>query len=379
MNVLVVDDEPVARQIAAHTLQEAGYEVTTAPDGREALEILRRGQHRLVVSDWMMPQMDGVELCRVIRSGQFDRYIYFIMLTAQTQPQQVIDGLSAGVDDYIYKPFNPAELVLRVNIGRRIIGLETRDMAIFMLAKLAESRDPETGEHLERVRNYCRLIAKRLQQNGKFPDQANDEFAGLIYQTSPLHDIGKVAIPDRILLKPGPLTPDEFEIMKTHTTHGAATIEAALEKYPGTPFLEMARDIALGHHERYDGGGYPRGLAGEAIPLAARIMALADVYDALISRRVYKEAYRHDETRWMIVGEAGSHFDPAVVEAFVAEEKQFVAICAMRGSRSGSDCRRKTGDGGRQVRRRSSVIPCAIHATSLDTSRGMDYGRVRSR
>ena len=326
MNVLVVDDEPIARRAAAHTLQQAGYDVTTAQDGREALDILTRGQHRLVVTDWRMPGMDGVELCRAIRTGQFTRYIYCIMLTGQTQPEETIKGLSAGADDYVHKPFNPAELILRVNIGRRIIGLETRDMTIFTLAKLAESRDPETGEHLERVRSYCRVIAKHLQDNPKFRQQVDDEYVGLIYQTSPLHDIGKVAIPDHILLKPGRLTAEEFEIMKTHTVHGAATIEAALEKYPGTSFLEMARDIALGHHERYDGRGYPRGLAGDEIPLSARVMALADVYDALTSRRVYKEAYSHDRTKSMIIEEADTHFDPAMVAAFLAHEQQFIAI-----------------------------------------------------
>ena len=326
MNVLVVDDELIARRAAAHTLQQAGYDVTTAQDGREALDILARGQHRLVVTDWRMPGMDGVELCRAIRTGQFTHYIYCIMLTGQTRPEETIEGLSAGADDYVHKPFNPAELILRVNIGRRIIGLEMRDMTIFTLAKLAESRDPETGEHLQRVRSYCRVIAKHLQDNPTFCQQVDDEYVGLIYQTSPLHDIGKVAIPDRILLKPGRLTAEEFEIMKTHTVHGAATLDAALEEYPGTPFLEMARDIALGHHERYDGRGYPRGLAGDEIPLSARIMALADVYDALTSRRVYKEAYSHARAKAMITDEAGTHFDQAIVEAFLVHEQQFITV-----------------------------------------------------
>ena len=326
MNVLVVDDEPIARRTAEHTLQQAGYDVTTAQDGREALDILARGQHRLVVSDWKMPRMDGLELCRAIRTGQFTRYIYCIMLTGQTQPEETIEGLSAGADDYVHKPFNPAELILRVNIGRRIIGLEMRDMTIFTLAKLAESRDPETGEHLQRVRNYCRVIAQHLQNNPNCRQQVDDEYVGLIYQTSPLHDIGKVAIPDRILLKPGRLTAEEFEIMKTHTVHGAETLDAALEEYPGTPFLEMARDIALGHHEKYDGRGYPCGLAGDDIPLCARIMAVADVYDALTSKRVYKEAYSHDRAKSMITEEAGTHFDQAMVEAFLVHEQQFITI-----------------------------------------------------
>jgi putative two-component system response regulator len=326
MNVLVVDDELVSRRMAAHTLGRAGYEVTTAQDGREALEILARGRHRLVVSDWKMPRMDGVELCRAVRSGGFLHYVYFILLTGQIRPEETIEGLSAGVDDYICKPFNPAELILRVNIGRRISGLETRDLTIFALAKLAESRDPETGTHLERVRSYCRVIARHLQGDAKLRREVDDEFVGLIYQTSPLHDIGKVAIPDAILLKPGRLTEQEFEIMKTHTVSGAATLDAAMKEFPDTPFLEMARDIALGHHERYDGRGYPRGLCGEATPLAARIMALADVYDALTTRRVYKEAFSHETAKSMIVAESGTHFDRQMVEAFLAAEQQFMAI-----------------------------------------------------
>jgi putative two-component system response regulator len=167
-----------------------------------------------------------------------------------------------------------------------------------------------------------------LQERPEFRRQVTDEFVGLIYQTSPLHDIGKVAIPDRILLKPGKLTEEEFEIMKTHTLHGAATLEAAMAEYPETPFLEMARDIALSHHEKYDGRGYPRGLAGDAIPLSARIMALADVYDALTSRRVYKEAFSHEKTRSMILQESGRHFDPAMIEAFQVQESSFIAIRA---------------------------------------------------
>ena len=215
---------------------------------------------------------------------------------------------------------------MRVNIGRRIIGLETRDMTIFALAKLAESRDPETGRHLERVRSYCRVITQRLQDYPRFRSLIDDRFVALIYQTSPLHDIGKVAIPDRILLKPGRLTAEEFDIMKTHTLHGAETIEAVLEEYPDAPFLEMARDIALCHHERYDGSGYPHGLAGDAIPLSARIMALADVYDALTSRRVYKEAFSHETSKSIITNESGTHFDSDMVDVFLAEESQFIAI-----------------------------------------------------
>ena len=326
MNILVVDDERVARRAAAFTLEQAGYQVTMAQDGREALDILAQGQHRLVVTDWQMPGMNGLELCRAIRANQCAGYIYCILLTGRVQPEETIEGLAAGADDYVHKPFNPAELILRVNIGRRIVGLEMRELTIFTLAKLAESRDPETGEHLQRVRNYCRVIARHLQATPKFRQQVSDDFVGLIYQTSPLHDIGKVAIPDRVLLKPGRLTPDEFEIMKTHTVRGAETLEAALKQYPGTSFLEMARDVTLFHHEKYNGNGYPRGLAGDDIPLCARIIALADVYDALTSKRVYKEAFSHARAKTIIVEETGKHFDPAMVEAFLANEQQFVSL-----------------------------------------------------
>jgi putative two-component system response regulator len=206
-----------------------------------------------------------------------------------------------------------------------VLSLETRDIAIFVMAKLAESRDPETGAHLERVRSYSRVIAQHLGGLEKFRKTITPEYARLIYLTSPLHDIGKVGIPDMVLLKPGRLSDREFEIMKTHTTIGAQTLDAALAEFPNVDFLKMGRDIAASHHERFDGAGYPNGLAGEAIPLCGRIVALADVYDALTSRRVYKSAYTHNIAREMIISEIGSHFDPDVVDAFVHNESQFVA------------------------------------------------------
>ena len=324
--VLVVDDEPIFRRHIARILTHAGYNVTTAADGCEALKLLRQGCARIVVSDWSMPCMNGLELCRAIRSDSFHGYVYFIMVTSHDQPQDTVQGLEAGADDYVVKPFNPAELIMRVNTGKRIVGLETRDITIFSLAKLAESRDPETGAHLERVRSYCKVLALRLQQTAQFTDEIDNEYIRLIYETSPLHDIGKVAIPDCILLKPGRLTDREFALMKTHTLRGAETLQAAIDQFPSVRFLEMAREIAMSHHERWDGSGYPEGLVGDAIPLSARILALADVYDALTSKRVYKDAYGHDIARAMIVQDSGSHFDPDVVEAFLAEEQEFIAI-----------------------------------------------------
>ena len=326
MKVLVVDDEQTIRRAIANTLAHAGYDVRTAADGREALQVLDACDYKLVVADWKMPRMDGIELCQSVRRGDFRGYVYFIMLTSNRQSEHIVEALSAGADDFIAKPFNAAELVLRVNTGRRMIGLEMRDLTIFALAKLAESRDPETGAHLERVRSYCRCLAIALKFVPGIRGEINDRFVQLIYETSPLHDIGKVNIPDSVLLKPGPLTPSEFEVMKTHAQRGADTLNAAINGYPQAGFLEMARDIALTHHEKYDGTGYPRGLVGEQIPLCGRIMAVADVYDALRSKRVYKPGFPHAMAASIIRDGAGKHFDPALVEAFAACEAEFLAI-----------------------------------------------------
>ncbi len=326
MHLLVVDDDALALDALSTALTDAGHEVEVAHDGREALEIIRKGRCRLVISDWVMPQMNGLELCRRIRSENLPGYVYVILLTSRDGVRNVVEGLSAGADDFITKPFHIEELLLRIHTGDRILSLETRDMAIFAMAKLAESRDPETGAHLERVRNYARILAANLADQGKYPAQIDGDFIRLIYLTSPLHDIGKVGIPDSVLLKPGRLSSREFDIMKTHTTIGAETLGAALRQFPGARFLCMARDVALTHHERFDGTGYPTGLTGEDIPLCGRIVALADVYDALTSKRIYKLAMAHDIARSMILDEAGTHFDPAIVDAFIAEEERFIDV-----------------------------------------------------
>ncbi|MEX0886090.1 MAG: HD domain-containing phosphohydrolase, partial [Phycisphaeraceae bacterium] len=282
----------------------------------------------IVISDWMMPEMNGLELCRWIRANDTgnDRYTYLILLTSRSGQEDRMTALSAGVDDFMTKPVDQAELRARMSNAQRLLSLETRDVAIFALAKLAESRDPETGAHLERVRSYCRLLAESLRERGPYREQIDDEFARLIYLTSPLHDIGKVGIPDRVLLKPGRLNDDEFDAMKQHTLIGAATLGALAEKFPSAKFLRMAHEIALSHHERWDGSGYPNGWRGEAIPLAGRIVALADVYDALTCKRVYKAAFTHATARAMIVEESGTHFDTAIVDAFTRMEEAFIDI-----------------------------------------------------
>jgi len=327
MRVLIVDDDEIALELLSNTLSQAGYEIKVAKDGRQALEILRTGLYRLVISDWEMPEINGIELCRRIRARQFVAgYIYVILVTARDGTSNVVHGLDAGADDFISKPFQPTELCVRVRAGERILALDSRDLIIFSLAKLAESRDPETGAHLERMREYCRVLAEHLSRHPKFADQVDGDYVQTIYLTSPLHDIGKVGIPDSVLLKPGRLTDREFSIMKKHTIIGGETLTATAREHPGAEFLRMARDIALSHHEHLDGSGYPFGLAGEEIPLSGRIVALADVYDALTTKRVYKSAFSHDVARSIVLEGKGVHFDPDIVDSFIQNEEEFVAI-----------------------------------------------------
>jgi len=326
MQVLIVDDSKLALMALKGLLTNAGYEVVTAMNGQEALEVLKKNPARLVISDWEMPVMNGIEFCRAIRSEDFPGYVYFLLLTSHGTLDEMIQGLSAGADDFIAKPYSPDEVLARLRAGERILSLETRDVAIFALAKLAESRDSDTGAHLERVQHYCRALSQQLAMIEQYRDIIDPEFVRLIFQTSPLHDIGKVGIPDAVLLKPGRLDPQEFEIMRTHTTIAAETLDAALKKFPGVSFLKMARDIALTHHERFDGNGYPHRLNGHDIPLCGRIVALADVYDALISKRVYKQAFTHEAAKEEILKGRKTHFDPDIVDSFLAREEQFVNI-----------------------------------------------------
>ena len=269
-----------------------------------------------------MPEMTGLSLCRELRARSSE-YTYIVLLTSRSGSQNAVAALDAGVDDFVSKPFEPQELMLRLRAGERILALESRDLTIFSLAKLAESRDPETGAHLERMREYCHILGEELLRRKEFPEVLDADYVEMIYQTSPLHDIGKVGIPDRVLLKKGRLTEEEFEIMKQHVRIGGETLEAAVRAHPEARFLQMARDIAMSHHEKYNGRGYPLGLAGDQIPLCGRIVAVADVYDALVTRRSYKPAFSHAKACGTICEGRGQHFDPRIVAAFVAVQDRF--------------------------------------------------------
>jgi putative two-component system response regulator len=326
MRVLIVDDSPIALALLEKALRSAGHQVDAVTNGEAALDWVRKGIHRLIISDWDMPDPNGVALCAKVREIS-THYVYFILLTSHRQSEHIVAGLSAGADDFITKPFDPEELLLRVRTGERIVSLESRDLVVFAMAQLAESRDQETGKHLERVRKYALMLTRRLMAYPEFADRIDDRFAQLIYETSPLHDIGKVGIPDSILLKPGKLTDAEFAIMQNHTTLGAATLDAALEKFPDADFLRFARNIVACHHEWYDGNGYPRALKGNEIPLCARIVTVADVYDACTTNRVYRQAMTHNEAVKIITDGSGTHFDPAIVRAFLDVADQFARVC----------------------------------------------------
>lgn len=324
--ILIVDDSRVARRMLRTTFESAGHHVYEASGVEEALQILSQHEIQIVVSDWVMAGMSGPDLCRIIRKENRDRYVYIILITAKDTCDSRLEGFAAGADDFVGKPYDSALLLSRIKVAERVVSLESAEVTIFALAKLAESRDPDTGRHLERVQRYCHILAIACHHAGIYRDQIDAQFIRLVHDTAPLHDIGKVAIPDSILLKAGKLTPDEYTLMKRHTFYGAETLSAALAKRPGTRFLAMARDIAAHHHEHWNGRGYPDGLKGEDIPLAARIVAVADVYDALSSHRVYKPAMPHSDVRQYLVEQSGRHFDPHIIQAFLSVEQSFIDI-----------------------------------------------------
>lgn len=325
MKVLVADDELVSRTKVEKHVTTMGHEVIVACDGREALNLWRQHRPEMVITDWVMPNMSGVELVQEIKNLQGSRYCYVIMITSQSETNDLIVGMNAGADDFIAKPFVKEELTVRIKAGERIVNFESRDIVIFSMACLAEARDNDTGNHLERIRFYSKVLAENLASEGQIK-QLTPAFIDNIFITSPLHDIGKIGIPDFVLLKPGRLDDKEYKIMQKHTSIGHKALSTAIEKYPNEEYLKMSAEIALNHHEKYDGSGYPSGMKEDEIPLSARIVALADVYDALVSKRVYKSAMPHDTARSIIVSERGKHFDPMVVDAFLRCEQQFIEI-----------------------------------------------------
>jgi len=352
-SLLIVDDMPANLNILGELLHTSGYQVRAANSGRAALRYAAMTpQPALILLDVMMPGMDGYQVLAELRRNPETRDIPVIFLTALDNARDEEKGFHHGVADYITKPIKPDVVLARVRsqllvrqaldwhrdksialeaeVARRVEENELiQTVSIRALAHLAETRDPETGNHILRTQGYVRLLASRLKGHPNYSATIDDLYIKMVAQSAPLHDIGKVGIPDAILLKPGKLSADEWAIMKTHTYMGSDAIEMAehdIEK--PVEFLGLAKEVARWHHERWDGQGYPDHLAGEAIPISARLMALADVFDALVSKRVYKEAVTFEAAREIIAAEQGRQFDPEMTEAFLSGFAEFAAIAA---------------------------------------------------
>lgn len=344
--VLVVDDEPFYINVLVELLQD-DYQVIVAKNGVQALKRISEHQKPdLILLDWLMPEMNGLEVCTRLKEDPETRDIPVIFLTIKSEVDDEIRGFEAGAVDYIRKPMSPPLVKSRVKTHLQLhlakdlladqkLALEelvrertreldlTKDVAIYCMASLAETRDSETGHHIRRTQTYVKLLADRLKQHPRFSDALTNDYIELLYKSAPLHDIGKVGVPDNILLHPGPLDDEQWTEMKRHAEYGIEAIERAESEMGTTSFLHTAKDIGYTHHEKWDGSGYPQGLKGDEIPVGGRLMAIADVYDALISRRVYKEAYSHEKAVQIILEGKGTHFDPDVVEAFEALQDKF--------------------------------------------------------
>ncbi len=351
--ILMVDDEPTNIKIFEKALKN-NYTLECAKNGEEGLKNCHSFQPDLILLDIMMPGINGYEVCKKIRLNPKFRFVKIIIVSGKAMTDERLIGYEAGADDYLTKPFDPDELKAKVNVFMRLNSAEkqlrdlndsleeevgertreimersreierTRNASLYALAKLAENRDTETGQHLERMRYYAYILAKNVQGF----EQINDKYLETLLISAPLHDIGKVAIPDSILLKPGRLTEQEMEVMKTHSFIGYDTLATAIEqeRLGSKSFMQMAAEIACYHHERWDGKGYPKGLKGREIPLSGRLCAIADVYDALTSKRVYKKEWSHEETMKIMVEGKGTQFQPELIEAFQSIQYQIQEI-----------------------------------------------------
>lgn len=345
--ILVVDDTPENLMLMVDLLKDR-YRIKVANNGEKALRILE-GEHLpdLILLDVMMPGLSGYAVAEQVKQNSRTCNVPIIFLTAMADAEDEIYGLELGAADYITKPISPPIVLARVATQLKVKAAEDflrdqndylesevkrrtqeviaiQDVTIQAMASLAETRDNETGNHIRRTQNYVRLLAELLREHPRFSQFLDEETIELLYKSAPLHDIGKVGIPDHILLKPGRFTPEEFEIMKTHTTLGRDAIQQAENQLAvKVDFLRLAKEIAYSHQEKWDGSGYPQGLAADDIPISARLMAVADVYDALISHRVYKPGMPHEKAVAIIREGRGSHFDPDVCDAFLANAERF--------------------------------------------------------
>ncbi len=351
--ILVVDDTPDNITLLRDILNER-YKVKAATTGEKALKIaFSENPPDLILLDIMMPVMDGYEVCRRLKAHETTSEIPVIFTTAKAEVEDEIRGFGIGCVDYVTKPISPPILqervkthlalktardllhrqneILEEKIAERTCQMEElQDVTMVAMGSLAEARDPETGNHIRRTQHYVKLLASNLKDHPRFQAFMTPENITMLFKSSPLHDIGKVGIADSILLKPGKLTKEEFEEMKKHTVYGGDAIAAAVKSMSKTNnFLIFAEEIAYYHHEKWDGSGYPDGLEKNDIPISARLMAIADVYDALVSRRVYKPPFPHERAVAIIKEGKGTHFDPDMVDAFLENSDDFFMISKM--------------------------------------------------
>lgn len=354
--ILIVDDLESNRSILKDWVSILGHQHMEAENGKIALKLIEEQHPDLILLDIMMPEMNGFEMLQHLKKAPDLKHIPILLISASNESDNIVRGIEEGADDYLVKPFKPAILKARIksclekkhlydmekvyleqiknnNLNlQKIVEeqieeiMEGQNAMTFAMCKMAESRDSETGDHLDRMREYCKILAIELRKLPKYSEVIDDGFIDTLYKSSPLHDIGKIGIPDNILKKPGKLSQSEFEIMKEHAGMGLISIQAVYQKYPKNKILHMGAEIAGQHHEKWDGSGYPNALAGTEISLAARILALCDVYDALTSKRPYKEPFTHEVSKKIILEGEGKHFDPDIVKAFLEIENTFNTI-----------------------------------------------------
>jgi len=360
--IMIVDDTVVNLELLQNLLQRRGYSIMAFPQGKLALKAALKSPPDMLLLDINMPEMDGFEVCSHFKSEPSLAKIPVLFISALEASQDKVRAFAAGGVDYVTKPFQIEELNARVDTHLKIVRMQrelerynheleelvqekVRDIeeshlsTILAMVKLTEYRDVGTGMHIERTRTLCSMLAAKLAEHPEYDGLLSPEYAETIYNAAPLHDVGKVGVPDGILLKPGRLTDDEWEIMKTHSEIGAETLREVRRKYVSNAFVNMGIEIALFHHEKWDGSGYPEGRSGEAIPLSARIMAVADVYDALRTRRPYKEPFSHEESFAILQKDSGSHFDPLLVEVFAQLEDEIKDLYNRCADLDGSSCR----------------------------------------
>ena len=349
--IFLVDDSETNLVMGSYALSEA-YNVFALNSGAHLFKVLAKRMPDLILLDVMMPEMDGYEVIRRLKSSAATADIPVIFLTGLTDQTDELKGLSMGAVDYIAKPFSAPILLKRVEthllvesqkqaliayssdlekmVGEKVEELiNLKNALIETMAELVEHRDLVTGTHIDRTQKYVRILIDAMRENGVYANESLRLDAELAARSSQLHDVGKITVSDLILNKPGRLTLEEWDRIKSHTAVGNRIIEHMQQKTHDSTFLEYAKDFAMSHHEKWDGSGYPGRLVGEAIPLLGRVMAIADVYDALISQRPYKNALSHDMAVEIIKNDSGTHFDPVLVDLFLNVQSEFEDIAAV--------------------------------------------------